>query len=115
MISQVTKALFPAGPEFKRHIVTFTYKDMEWNYNVVRINRKPTMRSHTDVLNMRLTGKDGVFQLTDIQHQRGNKYDDIKTTVKVENDFSVPVRIGIDYKVQAVGSIAVIYTLPVKH
>lgn len=115
MISQVTKALFPAGPEFKRHIVTFSYGQHEWKYNVVQIGRKPTMGAHTDVLNMRLTGKDGVFQLTDIQHQRGNTYDDIKTSVKVEQDFSVPIRVGIDYHVKAVGSVAVIYTLPVKH
>jgi len=113
MISQVTKALFPPCPEFKRHVVTFSMPGFEWKYNVVRINRKPIMRGHTDTLRMNMTGKDNVLQFTDIQLGRGNKLDDIKTEVPVAQKFNVPVRVGIDYHLNSVGSTAVIYPLPV--
>jgi hypothetical protein len=114
MISQVTKALFPPCPEFKRHVVTFSLPNgHEWKYNVVRINRKPIMRGHTDTMRMNITGKENVLHFTDIQLGRGNKLDDIKTDVPVNQEFSVPIRVGIDYHLNAVGSTAVVYTLPV--
>lgn len=113
MISQVTKALFPPCPEFQRSIVTFSIPGYEWKYNVVKIHRKPIMRGHTDTIRMNMTGKEGVLNFTELQLGRGNKLDDIKTDVKVNQEFNVPIRVGIDYHLNAVGSTAVVYNLPV--
>lgn len=113
MISQVTKALFPPCPEFQRSIVTFSLPHFEWKYNVIRILRKPTMRGHTDTMRMNMTGKEGKLHFTDLQLGRGNKLDDIETDVKVNKEFNVPIRVGIDYHLNAVGSTAVVYHLPV--